>query len=69
MWDGRVTTRVEILVRHKRLVSEMGITLTDNAEGVDIVCSTWRHVAVRKDGGRLTTSPEHQESPEPACRR
>ena len=45
MWDGRVTTRVEILVRHKRLVSEMGITLTDNAEGVDIVCSTWRHVA------------------------
>ena len=53
MGDGRVTTRVEILVRHKRLVSEMGITLSVTTEGVDIVCSTWRHVAGLTIRGRV----------------
>jgi hypothetical protein len=27
----------------------------------DIVCSAWKHAAVRKDGVRLTTLPEHKD--------
>ena len=45
MLEG-VTTRAEMLVRYKLMVSEMGIILLGTPEDVDIVYSAWRHAAV-----------------------
>lgn len=35
--------------------------LTGYAEGGDIVCSAWKHAAVRKDGMHLATASEHKD--------